>query len=172
MAVIPTSGLKRKHSNESLAQKDQLFDFYAPDSKRRSGNQFSTTSSRAASSDSPATRLAGMSLDGSGSAFSSSTLGGMISLNAAPDAEMYAPPPSSGPSGAFSSKNPQMSASMGLPPKKQRFGPHPRGVGTTEASGIVVPSDLLAGEDDGHGHSKKKYAKEAWPKDLRPTSVL
>lgn len=127
--MIPTSGNKRSHTNQ-----DQLFEFYSPSPAKKQIKSIA----------SPATRLAGISISAiDGSSFTSNTLG-LISLNAAPDTEQYAPVVNT-------------AAPTGFHPLKKHFGPFPK---ASQKIGMDTSADNL---EEYHEPAKKKYAKEAWP---------
>lgn len=137
-AVIPAAANKRQHDEAE----DQLFDFYSPNQPKKKAKVAS-----------PATAANGTDRGMLGS-FTSSTLGS-LSLNAAPDLELYKP----------TLPAPKAPAAATAP---QKYGPTtPMGAKQMLGVGTAAPFQT---NDAYECPSKKKYAKEAWPKDMRPRS--
>lgn len=141
-AVIPTTSNNRRQRDSE----DQLFDFYSPsEPKKKKGALPSTLASSSNGASASSSDRIGP--------FASSSLGS-LSLNAAPDLELYGP-----------TLQPPTGTKFSASAVAQKYGPslptkHSLGIGATTASA----------HDVNESPTKKKYAKEAWPKDMRRRS--
>uniref|UniRef100_A0A914HAM8 FHA domain-containing protein n=1 Tax=Globodera rostochiensis TaxID=31243 RepID=A0A914HAM8_GLORO len=140
-AVIPMSNTHRRQRDVE----DQLFDFYTPSEPKKK---------KVPSTASPA----GARLSASGCRPGSITLGS-LSLNAAPDLELYSP------------ALPSLAAAK-IASQATKYGPSPAKSSSRQLLGVVgesVGGAPLAAEAE-ECPLKKKYAKEAWPADMRRRS--
>ena len=146
-AVIPGSiALKRQRNGSAMfGNQDQLFDFYSHEPKK--GMQHRASSHPSSVRPSSAISRGHMAISPNSLVFG-------VSMNAAPDAELYAPtmpPPKTG------------SGAVPLGKGAMKFGPYPKP--------LVGINETSAPNEEESGPIKKKYAKEAWP-GRKPTSAV